>query len=164
MEILACWIRKAPKLRFKVQSTAVSSVPAFGQLARGHPEGGTLDTCCGGSVPRPSACSSLSSVASYALFFLGGLTCVHNPNDVTGTGKWVLWGSIVTHADDQLRQRVAWALSQILVIGDGGGELFYSDHTETWAAFYDTFITHAFGNYRDIMREVSASPLMGRHV
>lgn len=104
------------------------------------------------------------SSRSQAMPCFFGLTCVHNPNDVTGTGKWVLWGSVVTHADDQLRQRVAWALSQILVIGDGGGELFYPDHTETWAAFYDTFITHAFGNYRDIMREVSASPLMGRHV
>jgi hypothetical protein len=81
-----------------------------------------------------------------------------------GTGKWILWGTVVTHAQDQLRQRMAWALSQILVIGDGAGDLFYPDHTETWAAYYDIFITHAFGNYRDIMREVSASPLMGTYL
>ena len=80
-----------------------------------------------------------------------------------GTGKWVLWGSVVLHAQDQLRQRIAWALSQILVIGDGD-VAFYSDHTETWAAYYDIFITHAFGNYRDILREVSASPLMGTYL
>jgi hypothetical protein len=81
-----------------------------------------------------------------------------------GAGKWILWGTVVTHAQDQLRQRVAFALSQILVIGDGGGDLFYPDHTELWATFYDIFITHAFGNYRDIMREVSASPLMGTYL
>jgi hypothetical protein len=77
------------------------------------------------------------------------------------SGKWLLWGTVVTHAEDQLRHRVAWALSQIWVIGDGGGNLFFTDKTEAWAAFYDILLTHAFGNYRDIMREVSASPLMG---
>jgi hypothetical protein len=81
-----------------------------------------------------------------------------------GTGKWLLWGTVVTYAEDQLRQRVAWGLSQILVIGDGAGELFFPDHTEVWAAFYDIFLTHAFGNYRDVMREVSASPLMGTYL
>jgi hypothetical protein len=77
------------------------------------------------------------------------------------SGKWLLWGTVVTNAEDQLRHRVAWALSQIMVIGDGGGNLFFTDKTETWAAYYDIFVTHAFGNYRDVMREVSASPLMG---
>lgn len=162
MQILACWIRKAPKLRLQVQSTAASSFPAFGQLARGHTMVVPWTPVTEGPCHAHQRVPLSSRSQAMPCFF--GLTCVHNPNDVTGTGKWVLWGSVVTHADDQLRQRVAWALSQILVIGDGGGELFYPDHTETWAAFYDTFITHAFGNYRDIMREVSASPLMGRHV
>jgi uncharacterized protein (DUF1800 family) len=32
------------------------------------------------------------------------------------------------------------------------------------AVFYDILVTHAFGNYRDILREVSASPLMGEYL
>ena len=82
----------------------------------------------------------------------------------TGTGKWLLWGTVVTHAQDQLRQRVAWGLSQILVVGEGFGDLFFPDWTESWAAYYDIFLAHAFGNYRDILREVSASPFMGQYL
>ena len=82
----------------------------------------------------------------------------------SGTGKWIMWGSVVVGAPDQLRQRVAWGLSQILVVGPDNGETFYPDWTESWAAYYDIFLAHAFGNYRDIMREVSLSPFMGRYL
>ena len=30
--------------------------------------------------------------------------------------------------------------------------------------YYDIFVTHAFGNYKDIMREVAASPFMGEYL
>jgi hypothetical protein len=38
------------------------------------------------------------------------------------------------------------------------------DDTEAWATFYDIFVENAFGNYRNIMQEVSASPLMGKYL
>ena len=62
----------------------------------------------------------------------------------------------------QLRQRAAWALSQIFSVG--AMNFGYESDTELWAHYYDTFVEHAFGNYRDVMREVSASPLMGRYL
>eukprot|EP01013_Petalomonas_cantuscygni_P025359 TRINITY_DN472_c1_g1_i4.p1 TRINITY_DN472_c1_g1~~TRINITY_DN472_c1_g1_i4.p1 ORF type:complete len:2117 (+),score=436.19 TRINITY_DN472_c1_g1_i4:276-6626(+) len=65
-------------------------------------------------------------------------------------------------APDQLRQRVAWALSQIYVIGDATG---YSElEAELHTAYYDIFVRHAFGNLRDILQEVSYSPMMGRYL
>merc|ERR1719446_1644252 len=33
--------------------------------------------------------------------------------------------------------------------------------TEMWATYYDIFLRHAFGNFRDILREVTYSPVMG---
>ena len=61
------------------------------------------------------------------------------------------------YAPDQLRQRVAWALSQIYVIGTSGLEGF-GDKNEIWHSYYDIFVRHAFGNLRDVIREVSYSP------
>ena len=59
---------------------------------------------------------------------------------------------------DQLRQRMAWALSQILIvtpkqINEGG-------LSEAYLNYYDIFVRNAFGNYRDILKEVSQSPMM----
>lgn len=54
----------------------------------------------------------------------------------------MLWVNAVFHADDQLRQRVAWALNQIYVISGIGVE---TATEEPWAAYYDIFVRNAFG-------------------
>lgn len=74
----------------------------------------------------------------------------------------MVWSSTVINADDQLRQRMAWSLSQIVVVSQNGFGL--EDFVETWANYYDILVHHALGNYRNILREVSASPLMGRYL
>lgn len=60
----------------------------------------------------------------------------------------------------RLRQRIAWALSQIFVINKSsiGEEGSGNEHL---LHYHDIFIRNAFGNYRDIIKEVSFSPLMG---
>jgi cullin-associated NEDD8-dissociated protein 1 len=70
-----------------------------------------------------------------------------------------VWQNAILAADDQLRQRVAWSLSQIFVVS--AAELV-SDENEAWVTYYDIFVHHAFGNYFDIMKEVSVSPVMGK--
>jgi hypothetical protein len=50
------------------------------------------------------------------------------------------------------------ALSQILVVADGAIE--DEDRTESFVGFYDIFTRHAFGNYFDILKEVTYHPLM----
>jgi len=69
-----------------------------------------------------------------------------------------IWVNVALKSKDQLRQRVAWSLSQILVIAEEG--IGKSDENEPWTVFYDIFVKHAFGNYHDILREVSYSPMM----
>ena len=34
------------------------------------------------------------------------------------------------------------------------------ERTEIFATFYDIFVRHAFGNYRDILKEISYSAVM----
>ncbi|MFT4518103.1 MAG: hypothetical protein ACI9JM_000480 [Halioglobus sp.] len=59
--------------------------------------------------------------------------------------------------DDQLRQRMAFALSQILVVS---GESDLGRVPQTVAQYMDILIEGAFGNYRDLLENVTYSPAM----
>ena len=74
--------------------------------------------------------------------------------------KQMVWFGAALGAPDQLRQRVAWAIAQILVVGVH----LTGRENEVWHNFYDIFVRHAFGNYRDVLREVSYSPLMADYL
>lgn len=74
------------------------------------------------------------------------------------SGKSMIWTNVILKAPDQLRQRVAWAIAQILTLSTSGLER--SDENEPWVSYYDIFVRNAFGNYRDIMKEVSYHPMM----
>jgi uncharacterized protein (DUF1800 family) len=60
---------------------------------------------------------------------------------------------------DQLRQRVAYALSQILVVSHIEPPL--NQRTEALAHYYDQLAYHAFGNYRDLIEVITLHPAMG---
>ncbi len=60
---------------------------------------------------------------------------------------------------DPLRQRVAFALSEILVTSDRPETLAVD--FEGMANYYDIFEEHAFGNYLDILKKVAMHPVMG---
>ncbi|MDC0314945.1 DUF1800 domain-containing protein [bacterium] len=70
-----------------------------------------------------------------------------------------LWRSHLI-SPDQLRQRVAYALSQIFVVGTGGSSVV-GDNALVQAAYYDIFVDGAFEGYRDVLEEVTYSPVMG---
>ena len=61
--------------------------------------------------------------------------------------------------DDQLRQRVAFALSQILVVSRRDANL--EEKPEAMTNYYDTLVRHALGNFGDLLREVTFHPAMG---
>lgn len=60
---------------------------------------------------------------------------------------------------DQLRQRIAFALSQIFVIS--GVEL---DGTYGFAEYHQMLRDNAFGNFRTLVQKVTLSPMMGRYL
>lgn len=68
------------------------------------------------------------------------------------------WKVAIT-AQDQLRQRVAFALSEIFVISTVDENFYY--HANGVASYYDTLGKHAFGNFRDLLQAVSTHPMMG---
>ncbi len=65
----------------------------------------------------------------------------------------------LTH-DDQLRQRVAFALSEVMVVSDKNAALLF----QPWALadYQDTLARNAFGNYRSLLEHVTLHPAMGR--
>ena len=79
-----------------------------------------------------------------------------------GDTKKVVWYEAAINAEDQLRQRIAWAMSQYFVVGEEGSN--QEGTTERWLNYYDIFVRHAFGNFRDILEEVTWSPHMGYYL
>lgn len=70
------------------------------------------------------------------------------------------WRNSVT-GQDQLRQRVAFALSEILVVSAQGP---LDNRSDALAYYFDLLKTHAFGNFRDLLEAVTLSPTMGRYL
>ena len=69
-----------------------------------------------------------------------------------------IWFRNVLHGDDQLRQRVAFALSEIMVVSQVGA---LGNQPFALASYYDLLVENAFGNYRDLIEKISLHPAMG---
>lgn len=68
------------------------------------------------------------------------------------------WFSNALRGEDQLRQRVAFALSEIFVVSQVGALLNLPNAT---ADFHDMLARNAFGNFRKLLEEVTLHPAMG---
>lgn len=72
-----------------------------------------------------------------------------------GYGPDSIWDDYCVEAPDQLRQRMAWAMLQVLVMNNpqdsGGDDMDYYSH----------YIQHGLGNYRDLLGYVTRSHQMG---
>ena len=69
------------------------------------------------------------------------------------------WREAAT-ADDQLRQRVRFAYSQIFVISMADANV----EIRGAASYYDMLGRNAFGNFRTLLEEVTLHPMMGRYL
>ena len=72
------------------------------------------------------------------------------------------WWNQSVRAPDQLRQRVAFALSQIFVISDRDSQIINYPYGS--AAYNDLLLDGAFGRYRDLLEAVSLHPMMGMYL
>lgn len=70
------------------------------------------------------------------------------------------WWRTAVNGPDQLRQRVAFAYSQIFVISVGSDVI----DPRGAGAYYDMLTANAFGNYRDLLQAVTLHPMMGRYL
>jgi uncharacterized protein (DUF1800 family) len=71
------------------------------------------------------------------------------------------WWRNSMSAPDQLRQRVAFALSQIHVVSAVGP---LDNRADALSYFYDKLAANAFGNFRDILEDTTLTPAMGRYL
>lgn len=72
------------------------------------------------------------------------------------------WYWQAAYAPDQLRQRMAWALSQIFVISDQSSAI--GNHVVPMAGYYDMLAKDAFASYRTLLGDVTWHPMMGRYL
>ncbi|WP_193211521.1 DUF1800 family protein [Luteolibacter marinus] len=126
---------------------------------------------------NPDDIASLQSMASYEdwiddqialpvsehLPYVESHRNVTNPNnsEFSGSQTFNSWWRTSVQADDQLRQRVAFALSQIMVVSESGP---LDNRASALSGFYDTLLAHAFGNARDLLEAVTLHPAMGRYL
>ena len=88
------------------------------------------------------------------------------PNlQIVGDQRWGeyvnIWFKTAISARDQLRQRVAFALSEIFVISAADG---LGDEQQGLANYYDILVRNAFGNYRELIEEITLNPIMGEYL
>jgi uncharacterized protein (DUF1800 family) len=69
------------------------------------------------------------------------------------------WWYNAVSGSDQLRQRMAFALSEILVVSDVDASFYWQG--QALASYYDLLASNALGNFRTLLGAVSVSPVMG---
>ena len=117
--------------------------------------------------PTSSAIQHLVELKSYESWLdeqFNLLPSYHRPLIKTSTnsgssGCMNAWWDVAVFNDDQLRQRVAFAFSEIMVVSDSHAVL--SVPRDTVAEYYDVLVRHSFGNFRDLLEDITLSPAMG---
>lgn len=84
---------------------------------------------------------------------------LNNSNGSLNTTRHYIWWQNIMQGEDQLRQRVAFALSEIFVISDLDYTLSNSQYGISH--YYDMLAENAFGNYRELLEKVTLHPTMG---
>lgn len=99
----------------------------------------------------------MAKPASLNLPFLQSLP-IEQPMGQMNVDRIDIWFRNALHGDDQLRQRVAFAFSEIFVVSQIGA---LNNRPYSTTSYYDMLIVNAFGNYRDLIEKVTLHPAMG---
>ncbi len=101
---------------------------------------------------------ALAKAANQLSILPGSMMPVSGGTLRTDDRLWTWW-TMAASAPDQLRQRIAFALSEVLVISDRSGTL--RNYPRGVANYYDLLVKHSNGNYRALLEEVTLNPIMG---
>ena len=102
----------------------------------------------------------IATQASLQLPYLQGLPLAPG-TDLEQIDRYDAWYRNAVRGPDQLRQRVAFALSEIMVVSDNSGLI---EFPRALAYYYDILAQGAFGNYRQLMEDVTLNPSMGYYL
>ena len=78
------------------------------------------------------------------------------------TDWYPLWLLNSVKGPDQLRQRTAFAMSQIFVVSDANGNLQFRN--DALGSYYDMLVKSSLGNFRTLIENVTLSSAMGRYL
>ncbi len=98
---------------------------------------------------------------SRAIFIANGNDSTNYPSRPNHVHMDYAWWQNNMLAKDMLRQRIAYSLSQISVISLNGNLSSYSVGV---ANYYDILVRNSFGNYKDLLLEVTLHPAMGNYL
>ncbi len=87
---------------------------------------------------------------------------ISRDNHINGYMSYVFYDFIFKQPD-ALRQKVAYALSQIFVVSPYHGSSLH-DKNPSNMVYYDLLYQGAFGNYKDILRHITFSMTMGSYL
>jgi uncharacterized protein (DUF1800 family) len=76
----------------------------------------------------------------------------------TYQADFMVWNQLMT-APDAMRKRVALALSEIFVASLASSDFDWRSHG--FAAYWDVLVKNAFGNFRQLLEDVTLNPAMG---
>ena len=96
--------------------------------------------------------------ATHILPYFSYFNALANNSFSSGFVANAWWQAEVT-APDQLRQRVAFALSEIFVVSSKNSTL--NNRGDSCTSFYDLLADNSFGNFRDLLKAVTLHPAMG---
>ncbi len=105
------------------------------------------------SYIQPDSCKNLGSLPAT------------DPQNICARDNYTMFPVQMTflknalNAEDQLRQRVAFALGQIFVTSANEINVAYG-----MSRYQQIMIDNAFGNYRTLLQQVTLSPAMGRYL
>lgn len=102
------------------------------------------------SFDPPFGCPALGSSPEADL-------CHRNHYWDYNNNKWLVQEAL--YGEDQLRRRVAWALHQIWVVAHGN-----INQQRGIQEYLEILDRNAFGNYRDLMHQMTLSPAMGEYL
>ena len=141
--------------RFLTQATFGPTKAELDSLASG-----SIDTWLTAQLALPFTSHRAGTIADRTAF--GGSNSYTNWNAIHMPNRQAAWFKIALTAPDQLRQRVAFALSQLLVTSDIA--LGDDSRAEPLANYYDILGNGAFGNFRTLLENVTLSPMMGEYL
>jgi uncharacterized protein (DUF1800 family) len=96
--------------------------------------------------------------------FLESITPTENASgtSLSQTHRVQRWVDTAVNAPDQLRQKVAWALGQMIVVSDQDASL--SGEPIMMSEWNDLLVRNALGNFRILLGEMVRSPMMARYL
>ncbi|WP_155647636.1 DUF1800 family protein, partial [Erythrobacter donghaensis] len=78
--------------------------------------------------------------------------------DGTITGDYMIWSQLLS-GGNPVRKRIAFALSEFFVVSLTGIDMVW--RAPAIAAYWDTLNARAFGNFRDLLQDITLNPAMG---